>query len=72
MHLLGVQEMAQRVEMFPFPMAIADEEPESLKGSLVRRRAYDSFLSDDNCRTRSPALTLGNLCFTWSDGFPLF
>lgn len=30
MHLPGVQEMAQRVEMLPFPMAMADEEPESL------------------------------------------
>ena len=49
MHLLGVQEMAQRVEVFPFPVAMADEELELLKGSLVRLRAYNGILSHDNC-----------------------
>lgn len=39
----------QWVEMFPFPMAMADEERELLKGSLVRLRASNGFLSDDSC-----------------------
>lgn len=47
--MLGVQEMVKWVEMFLFPMAMADEERELLKGSLVRLRASNGFLSDDNC-----------------------
>jgi len=44
-----VQEMVQGVEMFLFPVAMADEELELLKGSLVRLRAYNGFLSGDSC-----------------------
>lgn len=44
MHLLGVQEGAQRVEVFPFAMAMADEDSQLLKGSLMRQRASSSIL----------------------------